>query len=222
MPDGLASIVAEEGISEYITLTIEQGLVGGIPQGGVILGCATNPEAILDQPAQFDFYDGVGRDLAFLGAVQVDAHGKVNSSRFAGNLAGCGGFINISQNARKVIFCGTFTAGGLETTLQDKAIKIVREGRHHKFIERVEQIAFSELTAQKRKQNVLFVTERAVFELKERCLVLTEIAPGIDLKKDILNYMGFAPIIQEPLKQMASKIFRKELMGLYKQFKSKE
>lgn len=221
MPDGVASVVAEEGISEYITLTIEQGLVGGIPQGGVIFGCAANPEAILDQPSQFDFYDGGGLDLACLGAAQVDARGNVNSSRFAGNLAGCGGFINISQNAGKVLFCGTFTAVGLEITLQDKAIKIVREGRHHKFIERVEQITFSGLTAQKRKQKVLFITERAVMELGEQGLVLTEIAPGIDLKKDILNRMGFTPIIQEPLKQMESKIFRKELMGLYKQFRSK-
>lgn len=214
IPDGVASIVVEEGISDFTTLTIEQGLIGGIPQGGVIFGCAANPEAFVDQPAQFDFYDGGGLDLTCLGAAQVDSEGNVNSSRFAGNLAGCGGFINISQNAKKVVFCGTFTTGALAIEIADGKLKILQEGKHQKFIRTVEQITFNGSYARSRDQKVLYVTERAVFELTPNGVTLTEVAPGIDAARDVLPHMGFKPEVRTPLREMDSQIFRDQPMGL--------
>lgn len=222
MPDGVASVVAEEEISDYVTLTIEQGIIGGIPQGGVIFGCAANPEAIIDQPSEFDFYDGGGLDVAFLGFAQVDYEGNVNSSRFAGSLAGCGGFIDISQNAKKVVFCGTLTTGGLKVRIEQGKLRIAQEGRYKKFLKQVEEITFSGVTAQKKKQKVYYVTERAVFELTPKDLYLLEIAPGIDLEKDVLDQMGFELGIAKPIKIMDSKIFEEEKMGLGQGFKSGE
>ncbi len=216
MPDGVAQVAAEEGISDYVKMTIEQGIIGGVPAGGAIFGVAYNAEAMVDAPSQFDFYSGHGLDLTCLGLAQADEHGNVNVSKFGPTIAGCGGFIDISQTAKKCIFCGTFTAGGLKTEIRNGTLRILQEGKHKKFLKNVEHITFSGDYAREIKQQVLYVTERAVFEMTPDGLVLREIAPGIDLQKDILDHMDFVPVIPEEPVLMDNRLFGSELLGLGK------
>lgn len=211
--DGVAAVAAEEGWSDHFTLTIEQGLVGGVPARGVIFGVATNPEAILDQPSQFDFYDGGGIDIAFLGFAQIDREGNVNVSKFGNRVIGTGGFVNISQNASTVVFCGTFTAGGLMAEPGDGRLALTQEGRNRKFIPAVDQITFSAAEARRRGQRILYVTERAVFELGPRGLVLIEVAPGVDLEADVLKLLDWPVEVAGNVRTMDRAIFDERALG---------
>ncbi len=206
MPEGIARVASWRGLLQQCTLTVESGPIGGQPAGGLSFGASAYPQAIVDQPAQFDFYDGGGLDFAALGAAQIDALGNVNVSQFGNRLAGVGGFINISQNARKLVFCGTFTAGGLEVHWEGDRLRIVAEGHTRKFVKSVSPINFCADERYRRAKQVLYVTERCVFELRRGGLALIEIAPGIDLHRDILGQMEFQPIIGE-LRKMPKHCF---------------
>lgn len=211
--DGVASVAAEEGWSDLFTLTIEQGLVGGVPARGVIFGVATNPTAILDQPYQFDFYDGGGLDVCFLGFAQIDRAGNVNVSKFNKRVIGTGGFVNISQNAATVVFCGTFNAGGLKATPADGSLDIETEGKHGKFVDHVEQVTFSGEQARHRGQRVIYVTERAVFALGDNGLVLVEVAPGVDVQADVLDQLPGPVEVSPALRRMDHVLFTDQPLG---------
>lgn len=221
VPEWVGAVAAEEGILNYLVSTVEPGVIGGMPLGGLRFGCSINPEAFIDHPAQFDFYDGGGLDLAVLGMAEVDRHGNINVSRFGPRVPGAGGFINISQSAKKVVFTGSLTASGFECQVGDGRIFIQKEGKVKKFINQVGQITFSGEFARKRNLNVLFVTERAVFRIEKDGLTLIEIAPGIDLEKDVLANMAFTPIIAKDLKLMDERIFHDKPMGIREEILSK-
>ena len=204
-PESVARVCAEEGIFEDLILTVEPGPIGGIPATGLSFGASLNPWAIIDQPSQFDFYDGGGLDCTCLGFAEGDEEGNVNVSRFGSKIPGPGGFINISQNAKKVVFCGTFNAGS-KIEVKNGKLNIIKEGEIKKFLKHVHHITFSGKYAVKTGQEVLYVTERAVFRLTNKGIELIEYAPGINLEKDIINLMEFTPIIKNP-QIMDSKLF---------------
>jgi propionate CoA-transferase len=213
MPEGVSAVAAEELVSDLFTLTAEPGVIGGVPASGLDFGAAINTDAIIHQNQQFDFYDGGGLDIAVLGMAEVDREGNVNVSRFGTKLAGAGGFINISQNARKVVFAGTFTASGLDLRIEDGKLRIAQEGRAQKFGKTVQQITFSGAVAARTDKTVIFITERCVFRLTSEGLELTEIAPGIDVDRDILAHMGFRPLIRQ-VREMDTQIFLPNLIDL--------
>ncbi len=214
MPEGVAQVAAEENIIDLLTLTAEPGVIGGIPASGLDFGAAINPQAVIDQPSQFDFYDGGGLDIACLGLAQADREGNLNVSRFGNRLAGAGGFINISQSARQLYFLGSFRAGKGEMTVGDGRLSINREAEGCKFVEQVEQRSFSAREALRRGTRVHYITERCVFQLTEDGLLLSEVAPGIDIERDILRNMAFHPLIPRDPISMDPALFRTDSLGL--------
>ncbi|MDO9620184.1 MAG: acyl CoA:acetate/3-ketoacid CoA transferase [Pseudomonas sp.] len=216
MPEGVAGVAAEEGVIERLTLTAEPGVIGGIPASGLDFGAASNHSALLDQPYQFDFYDGGGLDIAFLGLAQADAAGNLNVSKFGSRLAGAGGFINISQNAKQVVFLGTFSAGPQYIRIENGLLRIIKDGELRKFVAEVEHRTFAGHQAAERGQPVLYVTERCVLRLTLDGLELIEVAPGVDIQRDILDRMDFTPIVRAP-QLMDARLFLPAAMGLSEQ-----
>jgi propionate CoA-transferase len=214
MANGVSYVALEEGVLDEITMTVEQGLFGGLPAIGLDSGTALNPAAIIDMSSQFDLYDGGGLDLAGLSFAQIDAAGNVNVARVGSKPIGPGGFIDISQKARGVVFCGTFRGGGLETVVRDGRIEILQEGRYGKFVRQVDAISYSAERAIAERRTAVFVTERAVFRLGPDGLELIEIAPGIDLDRDVLAHMPFHPVIRDAPRTMDARVFAPEPMGL--------
>ena len=202
IPDGVAKLVDARGETDRYYQTIEHGTYGGALLDGVLFGFARNASCMIDSPSQFDFYGGGGLDIAFLGFGEMDASGNVNVSRLGGTTVGPGGFIDIAQNARKVVFCGTFEAKGVVYAIDDQNITIERYGQVRKLVQAVDQITFSGQQALASGQQVLCVTERAVFELTEAGMCLRELAPGIDLRADVLERMDFAPIVPSEIPLM--------------------
>jgi propionate CoA-transferase len=214
MPDAVAGVLSEEGVFDKVMLSVETGVFGGIPVRGVSFGASINPEAICQMSDIFDFYDGGGLDIAFLGLGEVDEVGNVNVSFFGNKCTGPGGFINITQNTRNVVFLGTFRAGNFDYSILDGKLIIENDAPHTKFLKRVKQITFSGRYAVETGQKVTYITERAVFRLVRGGIELIEIAPGIDVDKDILSKMDFCPLMADNIKIMDSRIFEKDKMNL--------
>jgi len=213
IPADIAMVLMEEKCYEEVTMTVEAGTIGGVPSGGLGLGTSLNAQCFIDQPYMFDFYDGGGLTHTFVGFAQVDSVGNVNVSKFGTTAMGAGGFINLTQNAKRVVFCGQLTAGA-KVEVKNGKVNILQEGRYKKFLKEVEQITFSGRLAAENEQPIIYITERCVFKLTKSGLLLTEIAPGIDLERDILSQMGLRPEISPDLKEMDPFLFQDKPMSL--------
>nr|WP_270172635.1 CoA-transferase [Paenibacillus sp. SYP-B4298] len=216
--DGVGYVAAEEGVGEALTFTVELGPIGGTPAKGIIFGATISPRAVLDQPYQFDFYDGGGLDVSFLSFAEMDQAGNVNVHKFNGKIMGVGGFIDIAQNSKKVVFSGTFTAGGLSVAIEQGRLAIAREGRFRKLVPSLADISFNGKEAARSGKEVVYITERAVFRLTGVGLMLCEVAPGVDMERDILDLLDFTPSISPELKTMDARLFMEEPMGLNRQW----
>lgn len=214
MANGISYVALEEEFLNTFTLTVEQGLFGGLPGFGLDSGTAINPSAIVDMTSQFDLYNGGGLDFAGLSFAQIDARGNVNVTAVGSTPIGPGGFIDISQKAGTLVFCGTLRGGGLSVKVGNGDLQILQEGRYEKFVNSVEHITFNAERALSRGQRVLYITERAVFELTEAGVALTEIAPGVDLEHDVLQQMSFLPVMEQPPQTMDPRLFRLERVGI--------
>lgn len=212
--DVIGAIIAEEQVSSDITITVESGIYGGVPAGGIDFGISRNPQALIPHDRQFEYYNGCGIDFTFMGAGEMDELGNVNATRMGDRAPGAGGFIDITSTAKNVVFCSTFTGGGLNVSYGDDGIHIEKEGRFKKMVKRVQQISYNGKLAYERGQNMYFVTERAVFKLTENGPLLIEIAKGADLEKDVLNQMEFKPMIAEDLTVTDVSIYQEETFGL--------
>lgn len=214
IPASVASVANEEGLSRDVTLSLETGVYGGVPLDGALFGAAVNPDSISRSADTFNLYDGGGLDMTVLGCAEIDAEGNVNVSKFSGRCVGPGGFVNISQNTHKICFAFAFNSGRCDIAVEDGCLSIRQDGKSGKFIKKCEHISFSSQFAQDTAQEVMFITERAVFKLENKHLVLTELAPGVDLQRDILDNMGFTPEISPTLTLMDERLFKPEKMGL--------
>ncbi|MGL6166688.1 MAG: acyl CoA:acetate/3-ketoacid CoA transferase [Fusobacteriaceae bacterium] len=207
IPELVPSAAKELGIETEMDLTIEAGLIGGTPSGGLSFGAVINPEMCQDSAYQFDLYDGGTLDITFVGAMQIDEQGNVNVSKSGGNIIGVGGFVNLTQSAKKCVFCFPFSGGGNIIEFSNKKLEIVKEGKYQKFVKKVDEISASGEFAMDTNQEILYVTERCVFQLTKKGLEIIEIAPGLDLEKDIMALMPFRPLVSENIKEMDQRLF---------------
>lgn len=214
----IGALAWEEGIDDRLVLTVEQGIFGGIPVGGMEGGAGFNYQAVIDQPYMFDFYEGGGLDITSLSFAQIDSHGNVNVHRFGERLRGPGGFPNISAHTGRICFVGTLTTGGLTVEVGDERIHVANEGKVQKMVEDVSEISFSGEMASRRGQQVMYITERAVFELIDGVVTLTEVAEGIDAERDVIAHMGFRPAVADDVALMDARIFSPEPMGLREEY----
>jgi propionate CoA-transferase len=221
--NGISAVAAEEGFYRELTLTVEQGIIGGVPSAGKNAGSGINFDMMAAQPDQFDFYDGGGLDIAFLSFAEVDRAGNVNVSRYGKSVNGPGGFINISQGARKIVFSGTLTTEGLIIRPDGTGgVILEREGAVNKWLKHVQQVTFNGCFASKRGQEVIFVTDRAVFQLTPEGIMLIEVAPGLSVEHDILGRIEFPVKLAPNLVAMDSRLFRPEPMGIAVDFRARQ
>ena len=207
IPEMIPEAAEEIGLKKDITLTVESGVIGGYPASGLSFGAAVNVDVVQDEAYQFDYYDGGGLDITFVGALEVDEKGNVNVSRVKDTIIGVGGFINITQSAKKIVYCFPFSVGGLEVKYDDGKLEILKEGRYNKFSNEVDQISSSGDYSVKNNQEVYYITERCVFTLTDKGLKIIEVAPGISIEDDIIAKMPFKPLIDKNVKIMDKKYF---------------